>query len=350
MKKIKIGEKKISTEDNVFVIAEISGNHGGDRKKAVELIEAACDSGADAVKLQIYRPDTITLNIQGGDFAIQKDNAWAKYKCLYRLYEYAHTPWEWLPELFKIAHARNVEIFGSVFDESSVDELQKYNVNAYKIAAPEIVDTALLIKVARTSKPVFISTGLAGYSDIAEAVSTLRNNGCDEIILMKCTTAYPAPPEESNLLTMKDMAETFDCHVGFSDHSIGIGVPVAAVALGALVIEKHIKLDKSDETVDSFFSLSTKEFRTMIEEIRRAEKALGRVQYNLTPEASRNKNGQRSLYVCSTIRKGAFFTEKNIRSVRPGYGLKPKHMRGVLGRRARVDLFAGDRLSWDVID
>ena len=350
MKTISIGNKKIGNGEPTYMIAELSGNHGGSLDKCVELLHAACDTGADAIKLQAYRPDTITLNTSNGDFAIAQDNAWAAYKNLYNLYEYAHTPWEWFPTLFEEAGKRGVELFGSVFDETSVDELEKYPCKAYKIASPEIIDVALLEKVARTGKPVIVSTGLANIADVAEAVSCLRNAGCDDIILLKCTTAYPTPPEEVNLKTVKNLEETFTCHAGLSDHTVGIGVSVAAVALGAKVIEKHIKLDDGEETVDSFFSLTTQEFQNMIEEIRRVEKAVGTVQYDLTPEAAKNKNGRRSLYISAPVKKGETFTENNIKSVRPGFGLPPKDKRLVLGRKATCDLDIGDRLSWDIIE
>lgn len=350
MKAISIGDKKIGAGEGAYVIAELSGNHGGSLEKCIELLQAACDTGADAIKLQAYRPDTITLNTSNGDFAIPEDNAWADYKNLYNLYEYAHTPWEWFPKLFEEAGKRGVELFGSVFDESSVDELEKYPCKAYKIASPEIVDIALLEKVAKTGKPVIVSTGLANIGDIHEAVGCLRAHGCQDIILLKCTTAYPTPPEEVNLRTIQNLQDTFACHAGLSDHTVGIGVSVAAVALGATVIEKHIKLDDGEETVDSFFSLTTSEFQNMIAEIRRAEVAVGCVRYDLTPEAAKNKNGRRSLYVSAAVKKGAVFTEDNIKSVRPGFGLEPKHKQIVLGRKATQDLDIGDRLSWDVIE
>ncbi len=349
MKVIKIGKKRIGIDENTFVIAELSGNHGGDLNKALALLRAAAQTGADAIKLQVYRPDTITLNVDSGDFAIAKQNAWAEYNNLYELYEYAHTPWQWLPALFAEAKKYDIELFGSVFDETSVDELEKFPVKAYKIASPEIVDIALLEKVAKTGKPVIVSTGLANIVDVHEAVSCLRSHGCEDIILLKCTTAYPTPPEEVNLKTMLNLQQTFDCHTGLSDHTVGIGVSIAAVALGATVIEKHIKLDDGEETVDSFFSLTTIEFKSMIEEIRRAELALGKVCYDLTPKASENKNGRRSLYVSADIAKGEFFTEKNIKSVRPGFGLAPKYKANVLGARAAIDLKMGDRLKWSVI-
>jgi len=349
MKDINIGQETIGTNQSTYIIAELSGNHGGEISKAIKMIHAAHKAGADAIKIQVYRPDTITLNSNKADFSIAKDNAWADYKNLYNLYEYAHTPWQWLPELFKHAEKLGIELFGSVFDDTSVDELEKYPVKAYKIASPEIVDLALLEKVAKTGKPVIVSTGLANVGDIFTAVSHLKSHGCNDIILLKCTTAYPTPPEEVNLKTIANLAETFSCHAGLSDHTMGIGVSIAAVAMGALVIEKHIKLADELETVDSFFSLTIEEFQQMVLEIRRAEKAIGIVNYDLTPAANLNKNGRRSLYISTPMKQGEIFTEKNIKSVRPGFGLATKYKDIVLGRKAKQDLTLGDRLTWDVI-
>lgn len=350
MKPISIGNKRVGHNEPTYIIAELSGNHGGDLQKCVALFHAACDTGADAIKLQAYRPDTITLKTNNDDFAIATDNAWAAYNNLYELYEYAHTPWEWFPTLFEEAGKRGVELFGSVFDETSVDELEKYPVKAYKIASPEIVDMGLLEKVAKTGKPVIVSTGLANIGDIYDAIECLKTNGCTDIILLKCTTAYPTPPEEVNLKTIPNLMETFGCQAGLSDHTIGIGVSIAAVALGATVIEKHIKLDDGEKTVDDFFSLTITEFQNMITEIRQVEKAIGQVCYELTPEAKKNKNGRRSLYISAPLKKGEVFTEHNIKSVRPGYGLEPKFKSIVLGRSATCDLNIGDRLTWNIIE
>lgn len=346
---IKIGSKFIGTSHPSYIIAELSGNHGGSLEKAKTLIRAAAAAGADAIKLQVYRPDTITLNVDSGDFAIAKENAWAAYKNLYELYEYAHTPWDWLPDLFTLAAELDIELFGSVFDHTSVDELEQYPVNAYKIASPEIVDLALLEKVALTGKPVILSTGLANIEDVSLAVSCLKSHGCNDIVLLKCTTAYPTPVSEVNLRTIQNLTETFDCHAGLSDHTVGIGVSVAAAVLGARAIEKHIKLDDGLETVDSFFSLSIPEFANMITEIRRAEQAIGTVQYGLTASSSENKNGRRSLYVSAPIKQGEKFTRANVKSVRPGFGLAPKYLSEVLTKTAIKDLSTGDRLSWDVM-
>ncbi len=350
MKTISIGDKKIGDGENAYVIAELSGNHGGSLEKCIRLLHAACDTGADAIKLQAYRPDTITLKSDKDDFLIAKDNAWAAYNNLFELYEQAHTPWEWFPTLFEEAGKRGVELFGSVFDETSVDELEKYPCKAYKIASPEIVDMGLIQKVAKTGKPVIVSTGLAYIEDIENAVKWLRDAGCDEIVLLKCTSAYPTPPDEVHLKTIKDLEEKFGCYAGLSDHTTGIGVSVGAVALGAKVIEKHVMLDDEEETVDSFFSLSPEEFKQMITEIRCVEKAVGRVFYELSAAAEKNRSGRRSLYVSAKVGKGEKFTEDNIKSVRPSYGLAPRYKPEIIGKKARVDLDIGDRLSWDVIE
>ncbi|UQB42709.1 pseudaminic acid synthase [Thiomicrospira microaerophila] len=352
LRDISIGTKKIGQDHPPFTIAELSGNHAGDINKALDLIRAAAKAGADAIKLQVYRADTITLKSDKPDFQIPKGqgNKWESYGTLYELYEYAYTPWEWLPELFAEAHRLGVNLFGSVFDETSVDELEKFNVPAYKIASPEVFDIGLLIKVAQTGKPVIISTGLASLADLDLAVRTLREHGTQDIIILKCTTAYPTPFDQVDLRTIPNLQQTFNCHAGLSDHTLGISVPIAATALGAAVIEKHIKLDEHSDSVDSFFSLTVDEFKLMVESTRQAFQALGSINYDLPPESYKNRKGTRSLYVCADIKKGEVFTEKNIKSVRPGYGLHTKYKSEVIGKVARKDLTIGDRLEWGVIE
>lgn len=349
MKKIIIGNRNIGIGEPAYIIAELSGNHGGSLDRAIKMIEEAKQANADAVKIQVYRPDTITLNCNKKDFRIHTDNAWAAYGTLYELYQYAHTPWEWLSDLFEVAQKLGIELFGSVFDETSVDILEKYSVAAYKIASPEINDIPLLKKVATTNKPVILSTGIASLNEIAEAVSVLKNNGCEDIVLLKCSTAYPAPIQETNLKTIPNLQDTFNLPAGFSDHTLGIGAAIAAVSLGASVIEKHIKIDDELETVDSFFSLSIDEFKVMVQEVRNAEKALGSINYDLTPEVKTNRHGRRSLYISAPIKKGERFTKDNIKSVRPGYGMETKYMDIILGRHAACDLDIGDRVNWGVI-
>lgn len=348
---IYIGNKVISDQSAPFVIAELSGNHAGDINKALALIEAAAKAGADAIKLQVYRADTITLKSDKPDFRIPKGvgNKWETYGSLYELYEYAYTPWEWLPELFAKAEELGVLLFGSVFDETSVDELEKFNVPAYKIASPEVFDIGLLQKVAQTGKPVILSSGLAGLGDMELAIQTLKHHGCTEMVLLKCTTAYPTPYDQVDLNTIPNMQATFGCYTGLSDHTLGITVPLVSVALGCAVIEKHIKLDHESDSVDSFFSLTVDEFALMVRELKHAWQALGKVNYQLTAESEKNRKGTRSLYVSQPIKAGERFSEQNIKSVRPGYGLHTKYKQDVLGKKARQDLDIGDRLSWDVI-
>ena len=352
LKDISIGTKKIGFTQPPFTIAELSGNHAGDINKALDLIRAAAKAGADAIKLQVYRADTITLKSDKLDFQIPKGqgNKWESYGTLYDLYEYAYTPWEWLPVLFEEARRLDINLFGSVFDETSVDELEKFNVPAYKIASPEVFDIGLLIKVAQTGKPIIISTGLASLGDLDLAVRTLRDNGAQDIVILKCTTAYPTPFDQVDLRTILSLQQTFNCHAGLSDHTLGISVPIAATALGATVIEKHIKLDSESTSVDSFFSLTVDEFKLMVESTRQAFQALGSISYDLPPESYKNRKGTRSLYVSANIKKGEIFTENNIKSVRPGYGLHTKYKPAILGKVARKDLTLGDRLVWEVIE
>lgn len=350
MKAIKIGNKTIDASAPCFIVAEMSANHGGNFDKALSLIKAAAESGADAVKLQTYRADTITLDSLKEDFRLSQDNPWKDFQNFFALYQKAFTPWEWHADLIKEGKKLGVEVFSSPFDESAVDFLENLEVPAYKIASPEITDIALLQKVAATGKPVIVSTGLATAEDIDLAVTILRKHGCTEIVLLKCTTAYPAPPSEINLRTIPHMAEKFNCFVGISDHTLGIGIPVAAVSLGAKLIEKHFVLDKTGDSVDGFFSLEPREFKMMVEEIRKVEEALGTVNYDLTPTAQKNLVARRSLYVAKAVKKGEKFTLENVKSVRPSFGLHPKNLDSILGRKAKVNLGKGDRLSWEVIE
>lgn len=345
---VRVGSRTIGPGEPTYVVAEMSGNHGGRLERALAMIDAAAQAGADAVKIQVYRPDTITLDSDKPDFRIATDNAWAEHRTLHQLYQAAHTPWEWLSELFARAGRRGIALFGSVFDHSSVAALECFDPPAYKIAAPEICDLPLLRTVAATGKPVLLSTGLASLADLATAVDVLVAHGAGGIVLLKCSTAYPAPEDEINLRTIPNLAETFACPAGFSDHTLGMGVALAAVALGAQVIEKHFTLDDED-TVDGFFSLQADAFAAMIAEIHRAGRALGQVEYSVTPAARANAQGRRSLYVAAPIAAGERFTAENVKSVRPGYGMDTRYYDIVLGRRATRNLAVGDRLSWDVV-
>lgn len=346
---IRIGEATIGPGHPTFVIAEMSGNHGGRLDRALEIVRAAARSGADALKLQTYTADTITLDSDGDDFQLQS-GPWQSHRRLWDLYDAAHTPWDWHEPIFREARALGLEVFSSPFDESAVDLLESLGGTAYKIASPEINHIPLLRRVARTGKPVILSTGLARREDIELALETLRGGGAREIVLLQCTTAYPAPAEETDLLTIPDMARRFGVLSGLSDHSTGTAVAVAAVALGARVIEKHFTLDGGEETVDSFFSLGEQEFTRLVADIREAEKALGRVSYDIAPSAVGNLRGMRSLYVCAPVAAGEAITAANIRCVRPSFGLHPRHYEEVLGRRARRHLAAGDRLRLEDLE
>ena len=350
MKRVQIGERLIGKDSPCYIVAEMSGNHQGGIEKAKEIIRQAKRSGADAVKIQVYRPDTITLDCDNDDFSIPAGSPWEHYKNSYNLYQCAHTPWEWIPELVATANEQGVDIFGSVFDETSVDFMEALDTVAYKFAAPEINDIPLLRKVAQTGKPVILSTGLSELSDLELALKTLYQHGCEQIVLLKCTSAYPAPVDEANLKTIPSLEQIFGCPAGLSDHTIGIGVPIAAVALGATMIEKHFMLNDGVETVDSFFSLTPSQFSEMSTAVRQVEAALGHVEYGITAEAKKNISARRSLYVSASIRKGELISAENVKSVRPGYGLAPKYFDQILGRKARKNMSIGDPLSWDCIE
>jgi pseudaminic acid synthase len=346
---IKVGKFILGKGNPTFIVAEMSGNHGGSLEKAIELIHAAKRAGADAIKLQTYTADTITLKCSKKDFTLQSDSPWASHNTLWDLYNKAHTPWEWHLPLFQEARKIGIEIFSSPFDASAVDLLESLNVAIYKIASPEITNIPLLEKVAKTGKPVIISTGICDLGDIELAISTLKNSGAREIIVLKCTTAYPAPAAESNLLTIPDFITRFNVLSGLSDHSIGTAAAIATVALGGSLIEKHFTLDGGDETVDSFFSSSETEFTRMVKDIRFLDKALGKISYEISPSAISSLRGRSSLYIATSIKSGEIFTSDNIKAVRPSFGLHPKYYKEILGKKSLINLELGDRLTWDVI-
>ena len=332
-----------------FIIAELSANHGGSIEIAKQSIDAAKEAGADAIKLQTYTADTMTLDCDKEDFLIKGGTLWDG-KRLYDLYEEAHLPWEWHEELFVHARGLGLEIFSTPFDKSAVDFLERFDPPAYKIASFEITDYELIRYAASKGKPMIISTGIATIQEIQDAVDICRSEGNDEIVLLKCTSAYPAPPEEANLRTIPNLDETFGVVAGFSDHTLGITAPVAAVALGAKVIEKHFILDKSLGGPDADFSLEKEEFAAMVEAVRDTEKMLGKVDYSMTEKKKKSRQFARSLYVAADIEKGEIFTEKNIRSVRPGYGLHPKYLSDIFGKKARKEMKMGERVKWKNID
>ena len=351
MKRInfKIGSTCIGADKPAFIIAEMSGNHGGSLERALEIVRAAAKSGANAVKLQTYTAHTITLHSNAPDFQIRQ-GAWQKYDSLWQLYDVAHTPWEWHADIFKEARRVGLEVFSSPFDETAVDFLESLGAVAYKIASPEINHIPLLQRVAKTKKPVILSTGVASLADLSLAVNTLREFGAGELVILKCTSAYPAPASEANLLTIPDMMERFQTVSGLSDHSIGSVVAVAAVSLGAKVIEKHFNLENESETVDSFFSMDQSEFQKFVRDIRIAEDALGNITYDVSSSAQNSLSGMRSIYVSAPIRAGETLTRKNIRCVRPAFGLHPKYFDQVLGLRVLRDLDFGDRLKLEDIE
>ena len=344
MKNIKIGKKIIGKNSKCLVVAEISANHNSKINNAIKLIKLAAKSGVDAVKIQTYKPETITLNSSKKDFLINKSSPWSDKKNFWNLYKKGHTPWEWHKKLFNEAKKNNIEIFSSPFDESAVDLLEKLGCKAYKIASPEITHIPLITKVAKTGKPVIISTGLSKLDELSKAIKTVRNTGNNKIIILKCTSAYPAPTEELNLKTIKDIAKKFKVHVGFSDHSIGNIAALTAVAFGAKMIEKHFKL-KNNKSIDSFFSSDKSDFSNLVYSIKQMEKAIGRINYNVTSSAKKHLVGKRSIYTSAKIKKGDIFTKNNIKIVRPCHGLDPKYYNYILGKKSNCDLSPATRLS-----
>jgi pseudaminic acid synthase len=345
---IEIGKRRIGRGSPVYCIAEMSANHHQDFSQAVRIIEAAKDAGADAVKLQTYTADTITLRSDKECFRIAGGTLWDG-RILHDLYQEAFTPWEWQPKLKGIADELGMHLFSSAFDDSAVDFLEQMNVPAHKVASFELVDIGLIQKMARTGKPMIMSTGMASEDEISEAVEAARGAGAMQIALLKCTSAYPAPPEEANLLTIPELARRFDCLVGLSDHTMGIAVPVAAVALGACIIEKHLCLRRADGGPDGAFSLEPHEFKAMVEAVRTAEKALGAVQFASGPNEASSRKFRRSLFVVEDVKKGELYTKQNLRSIRPADGLHPRHLNEVLGKRAARDVERGTRLSWALV-
>jgi pseudaminic acid synthase len=333
----------------VFIIAELSANHNGSKEIAIETIKAAKRTGADAIKLQTYTADTITLNSNKEDFIIKGGTLWDN-QLLYNLYQEAYTPWEWHEELFRVAKNEGLICFSSPFDKTAVDLLETLNCPIYKIASFEITDIPLIEYAASKGKPMIISTGIAEYDDIKLAVDTCRKTGNNDITLLKCTSSYPAPIDEANLIMMQKFAADFNVKVGLSDHTMGITVPVVSVALGATVIEKHFILDHSVGGPDASFSLDEKEFSEMVKSVREAELAIGNISYNLSEKQQSGKAYARSLYVAEKINKGDLFSEKNIRSVRPGFGLHPKFWHEIIGKRAKIDIEFGTKMELSFID
>jgi N-acetylneuraminate synthase len=331
-----------------YVIAELSANHNQSFDKAVKILRAARKAGADAVKLQTYTPDTITIRSDKECFRIRGGTLWDG-RTLHELYGEAYTPWEWQPKLKQVADEIGLDLFSSAFDESAVDFLEEMKVPVHKIASPELVDIPLIQRMARTGKPLILSTGMATREEIEEAVTAARAAGAQQLALLKCTSAYPSQPEEMHLRTIPELAQRYGVPAGLSDHTMGIAVPVAAVALGASIIEKHLTLSRADKGPDSAFSLEPNEFKQMVEAVRVAEQALGEVHFGVSPREAASRAFRRSLFVVKDIKQGEVFTEDNVRSIRPANGLHPRHLYEVLGRYAARDIEMGTPLSWDLV-
>jgi pseudaminic acid synthase len=346
---VRIGRHEVHQGGPPFVIAEMSGNHNQSLDTAMAIVQAAADAGADAIKLQTYTADTITLDVRTGPFVISDPNSpWFGRK-LYELYQEAHTPWEWHRPLFQRAKELGILAFSTPFDPTAVDYLESLDVPAYKVASFELVDLPLIEKIARTGKPMIISTGMGTLAEIDEVVRAARAAGATDIALLRCSNAYPAQPDDMNLRTIGHLAEAFGVPTGLSDHTLGIAVPVAAVALGGAIIEKHLALSRSEPGPDVAFSLEPGEFRQMVEAVRIAQRAAGRVDYGMKPREAASRAYRRSLFVTCDVKAGETFTERNVRSVRPGNGLPPKQLPLVLGRKATRDIPAGSPLAWEMI-
>lgn len=346
---INIAGRLIGQNQKPFIIAEMSGNHNQSLDKALQIVEAAAKAGVDALKLQTYTADTMTLDINEGEFFINNPDSLWKGKSYYQLYQEAYTPWEWHESIFKKCHELGLIAFSSPFDESAVDFLETLQVPCYKIASFENTDIPLIEKAASTGKPLIISTGMATLAELDESVRAARAAGCKDIILLKCTSTYPATPENSNLLTLPHMRETFQCEVGLSDHTMGIGVGVASVVLGATVIEKHFTTSRAEGGTDAAFSMEPEEMKALVTETEKAWQSLGNIRYGPTKAEQPSLKDRRSLYIAQDIEVGDILTKENVKAIRPSYGLPPKHLKKVLGKKVKVSAKKGTPLSWDII-
>lgn len=344
---IEVGNKRIGPGYPTYIVAEISANHNNDYGQAVKIMEAAKESGADAIKLQTYTPDTLTIDCDNQYFRI-KGTIW-EGRTLHELYGEAFMPWDWQPKLKEVADDLGLDFFSSAFDDTAVDFLEEMGVDSYKIASFENVDMGLLRRIAATGKPIIMSTGMTTLAEIDEAVRTIRGAGGSQLALLKCTSAYPAPPDEMNLRAIPHLAQAFDVVAGLSDHTLGTAVPAAAVALGACIVEKHFTLSRSVPGPDSTFSLEPEELRTVVDSIRTVEQALGDVRYGPGERESGSLAFRRSLFVVEDMKAGEEFNWENVRSIRPGYGLHTRHAEDIIGRKAGVDIARGTPLSWDLI-
>lgn len=349
MNEIVVAGKKIGSNHKPFIIAEMSGNHNQSLERALEIVEAAAKAGADALKIQTYTADTMTLNLENPEFKIEDSDSLWKGHTLYQLYQQAYTPWEWHKPIFDRARELGMIPFSTPFDETAVDFLEELDVPMYKIASFENTDIPLIKKVASTGKPMIISTGMATVAELDETVRAAREAGCKDLILLKCTSTYPASPENTNILTIPHMRELFNCHVGLSDHTMGIGVAVASVALGATVIEKHFTLSRADGGVDSVFSMEPEELKSLVIETERAWQALGQISYGPTKAEESALKFRRSIYVSKDIKAGEKFTKENLKIIRPGYGLHPKYYEVLLGKTVKENVKAGTPVTFELI-
>lgn len=346
---MRIENRRIGRNEPPFVIAEMSGNHNQSLERALEIVEAAARSGARALKIQTYTPDTMTIDLDEREFHISDPNSLWVGTSLYKLYGEAYTPWEWHKPIFDRCRELGMIGFSTPFDDTAVDFLEGLDVPCYKIASFENTDIPLIRKVAATGKPMIISTGMASISELDETVRAAREAGCKDLILLKCTSTYPATPENTNILTIPHLRELFDCEVGLSDHTMGVGVSVASVALGATVVEKHFTLSRADGGVDSAFSMEPAEMAALVVESERAWQALGKVSYGATAAEMKSRQFRRSLYVVKDVKAGEPLTRDNVRAIRPGLGLSTKYLDQVLGKTVRGDAKRGTALSWDLL-
>jgi pseudaminic acid synthase len=349
MLSFRVGDRNIGVDNEPFIIAEMSGNHNQSLERALRIVEAAAAAGAHALKIQTYTADTMTLDLSDNEFYIADPNSLWKGASLHKLYEEAHTPWEWHKPIFDRCSELGMIGFSTPFDETAVDFLESLNVPLYKIASFENTDIPLIRKVASTGKPMIISTGMATIAELDETVRAAREAGCKDLVLLKCTSSYPATPENSNLLTIPHLKKLFDLQVGLSDHTMGVGVSVASVALGATVIEKHFTLLRADGGVDSAFSLEPEELRALVTETERAWQSLGQVSYGATEKEKPSLQFRRSLYVAEDMKAGDAFNAQNLRAIRPGFGMPPKHMHLLIGKTVKQDTKKGTPVSWDII-
>ena len=349
LKNIKVGKRFIGPEYPPFIIAEMSGNHNQSLDRALEIVDAAASAGAHALKIQTYTPDTMTINLNEREFHISDENSLWKGKSLYDLYGEAHTPWEWHEKIFRRAKDHGLVPFSSPFDATAVDFLENLGVEIYKIASFENTDIPLIQKVASTGKPIIISTGMATVAELDESVRAARESGCNDLILLKCTSTYPALPINSNINTIPHLQELFKCQVGLSDHTLGVGASIASVALGATVIEKHFTLDRNDGGVDSAFSLDPDDLSTLVDETNSAWQSLGEINYGISESEKSSLQFKRSLYIVKDMKKGQIITKSDIRAIRPGLGLPPKYIEKFIGKTIKNNIKKGTPLSWDLI-